>query len=37
MKNIRLKEEEVAAYTDMQYAQNLDIIQKKVKEIVKNK
>jgi len=37
VKNIRLKEEEVAAYTDMQYAQNLDIIQKKVKEIVKNK
>ena len=37
VKNIRLKEMEVAAYSDAQYAQNLAVIKEKVKEIVINK
>lgn len=37
VKNIRLKEKEVAAYTDTQYAENLAVIKEKVKEIVMTK
>ncbi len=34
IKNIRLKEEEVALYSDTQYKENLEVIKTKVKEIV---
>ncbi len=37
VRNIRLKEEEVAEYTQKQYEENLAVISEKVKEIVKKK
>lgn len=37
VKNIRLKEKEVTAYTDARYAENLAVIKEKVKEIVMTK
>lgn len=37
VENIRLKEKEVNAYTDAQYAENLEVVKEKVKEIVMTK
>lgn len=37
VKNIRLKEKEVAQYTEEEYQENLDIIRKKVSDIVEKK
>ena len=37
IKNIRLKEEEVAVYSEAQYSENLEVITQKVAQIVENK